>query len=241
MDASDRIRELEEKNAILTRAVADLSHLLGAVSFAYQRQLREGAISKKGGGLPNSEAFKLLARQLVARSRRLAFPGPSSPVSFMFLDLDNFKVVNDSMGHDIGDLAIREVANVIGTVTREDEVAGHSSGDEFIVAIMGGQEEAAGYCRRLYEALGERKSTSRRKFWQLVDVSVGVATFSEGETAKVGYYDVNTGKVVGVEESMIASPRIRLAEKLIHLADNVGLKAAKSARGRRSGSNGDGR
>ena len=81
--------------------------------------------------------FMHLTREL-ARAERL-----KSEVSLLVMDLDNFKDINDTYGHHVGDRALREVAGVLRTGIRPYDICVRYAGDEFIVVLSGcGGEEA---------------------------------------------------------------------------------------------------
>jgi len=112
-------------------------------------------------GLPNRALFRDRLAQAMERSRR-----SGQPMALLFLDLDRFKVVNDSLGHEVGD---RLLCHVGETLTRSlrlgDSVGRHAAGapftvsrlggDEFTVIAesIGGAEDAALIARRLLDAL----------------------------------------------------------------------------------------
>ncbi len=81
-------------------------------------------------GLPNR--FSLLAKleQALARSRR-----DRSRLALMFIDLDRFKIINDTLGHHIGDQLIAQVGNRLRKAVRESDVVARLGGDEFVVLI----------------------------------------------------------------------------------------------------------
>ncbi len=74
---------------------------------------------------------------------------------FMMVDIDNFKQINDTYGHHVGDSVIRHVGNVLETVAKGQGAAGRIGGDEFSVCIYGiyGKETAISLCIRIKEAL----------------------------------------------------------------------------------------
>lgn len=88
-------------------------------------------------------------------------------VSVIMLDIDNFKMINDTEGHQSGDLAIQRVAHVVARTVRAGATAGRYGGEEFIIAHCGNAESA----KALAEAL--RRQIEREV---CVTVSVGVAT-----------------------------------------------------------------
>ncbi|MEO8380651.1 MAG: GGDEF domain-containing protein [Acidobacteriota bacterium] len=89
-------------------------------------------------GLPNARALsETLAREL-ARSRRSA-----TPLSLLYVDLDDFKEVNDRYGHAAGDDLLRRVGDTLGSVLREGDLAARIGGDEFVVLLTGSSMQAA--------------------------------------------------------------------------------------------------
>jgi diguanylate cyclase (GGDEF)-like protein len=79
-------------------------------------------------GLPNRvRLLEVLRDRLLTREQR--------PFAILFLDLDGFKTVNDSLGHDVGDLLIRDVATRLGATTSPGELLARLGGDEFVVVV----------------------------------------------------------------------------------------------------------
>ena len=101
-------------------------------------QTQEDSLTDPLTGLPNTRfMFMHLTREL-ARAERL-----KSEVSLLVMDLDNFKEINDTYGHHVGDRALREVAGVLRTGIRPYDICVRYAGDEFIVVLSGcGGEEA---------------------------------------------------------------------------------------------------
>ena len=101
-------------------------------------QTQEDSLTDPLTGLPNTRfMFMHLTREL-ARADRL-----KSEVSLLVMDLDNFKDINDTYGHHVGDRALREVAGVLRTAIRPYDICVRYAGDEFIVVLSGcGGEEA---------------------------------------------------------------------------------------------------
>lgn len=101
-------------------------------------------------GLANRALFYDRVEQALARSRR-----SGSPVAAMYLDLDGFKAVNDTHGHGIGDLLLREVAARLTGAVRATDTVGRLGGDEFVV-LLEGESLAAGpeiVAQRIMEVL----------------------------------------------------------------------------------------
>src|SRR5215510_9323204 len=100
-------------------------------------ETHEASLTDPLTGLPNTRFMvKHLAREL-ARAERLG-----SEVSLIVMDVDEFKVINDTHGHHVGDLALREIAQVLRAAIRPYDVCVRYAGDEFIVVLAGcGAEE----------------------------------------------------------------------------------------------------
>ena len=94
--------------------------------------------------------------------------------SLIYFDCDNFKYVNDSLGHQIGDQLLMAVASTLSTNLRSIDVHGRLGGDEFAVLLVETEADAA---RKTVEHVQEKLDASmRRKNWP-VTFSIGVATF----------------------------------------------------------------
>jgi diguanylate cyclase (GGDEF)-like protein len=124
-------------------------------------------------GLPNRTLIIDRIEQMLARSRRL-----KTPVAAVFIDLDNFKMVNDTLGHDAGDELLQGVAARLEGVLRETDALGRLGGDEFVViaeeiSLAAGPELIA---ERLAEALTEPFTLADGKASLTVSASLGIAS-----------------------------------------------------------------
>ncbi len=101
-------------------------------------------------------------------------------ISFLFFDIDYFKKINDTYGHGIGDIVLREVAGTIAESLREGDTAARWGGEEIVVSLLGANEEDA-----KVKAEEIRKLISNLTFNESPDlsvsVSVGVASAEKGE------------------------------------------------------------
>jgi diguanylate cyclase (GGDEF)-like protein/PAS domain S-box-containing protein len=117
-------------------------------------------------GLPNrQQLFHLLTNTIGDRER----------MAVMFCDLDDFKVVNDSLGHSVGDRLLKVVADRLQTATRGGDIVGRLGGDEFLVVCrnIGTDQEVAAIADRLLFAVKSPISLDGRE--HVVSMSIGVA------------------------------------------------------------------
>jgi diguanylate cyclase (GGDEF)-like protein/PAS domain S-box-containing protein len=103
-------------------------------------------------GLPNRAMFADRAREAVAHARR-----HDKTAAFLFLDMDNFKQVNDSLGHDVGDSLLKIMASRLRASVRGDDFVARIGGDEFCVLMQEVAEprEAAAVAQKLLHELGK--------------------------------------------------------------------------------------
>jgi diguanylate cyclase (GGDEF)-like protein len=106
-----------------------------------------------------------------ALDRRLS--DESKVVSVLFVDLDNFKTINDSGGHHIGDLALRHAAQRMSNCIREGDLVARLGGDEFAVLVRGSVEHAALVGRRISAQLQTPLEVEGREVF--LHASIGVA------------------------------------------------------------------
>ncbi|MBF0444197.1 MAG: diguanylate cyclase [Magnetococcales bacterium] len=101
-------------------------------------------------GLPNRLLFMEHLTKQIARSRR-----ENTLLSVLFMDLDKFKMVNDTMGHDIGDMLLKEVSARIKTCLRDSDVIARLGGDEFTVSLpfIANQEDAGLVAKKIISEL----------------------------------------------------------------------------------------
>src|SRR5690606_4061376 len=83
-------------------------------------------------GLPNRRLLMERLEHALANCARLGEHG-----ALLFVDLDNFKTVNDTAGHDQGDLLLQAVAAILGRCVRHDDTVARLGGDEFVVMLDG--------------------------------------------------------------------------------------------------------
>jgi diguanylate cyclase (GGDEF)-like protein len=125
-------------------------------------------------GLPNRSAWLAHARTGLAAARR-----HGDALAVLFIDLDNFKMVNDSLGHPVGDRLLAEVAAHLREALREEDILGRLGGDEFVALLprLNGAESAAAVARKL---LAIRERPIFVDGHQLpMSMSIGIAVFPQ--------------------------------------------------------------
>jgi diguanylate cyclase (GGDEF)-like protein/PAS domain S-box-containing protein len=109
---------------------------------------------------------------------QLALVPPPEPASVLFVDLDRFKVVNDSLGHSAGDLLIRAVADRFRGQLRATDILARLGGDEFVALLRGATADAAAeVAQRFLDSLAEPVEVAGNRVF--VKASIGVATAPE--------------------------------------------------------------
>jgi diguanylate cyclase (GGDEF)-like protein len=153
-----------------------LSAVLGALVFIWSRQerMRELALHANHDpltGLKNRRRFDEDLRAELARSRRERTAG-----AVLMLDLDDFKRVNDTLGHPVGDLVIAEIAAVLTGRMRVTDVLARLGGDEFAIVLPRCElDEAEEIAEEIVRAV--RRRSSAAGVAAAITASVGVATF----------------------------------------------------------------
>ena len=131
-------------------------------------------------GLPNRVLFLDRLNQAMARARR-----HGRTVAVLFMDLDRFKVINDSLGHAVGDGILRELGGRLREVVRDGDTVSRFGGDEFAVLLedMAQPEDVPRVAHKLLEALTEPFRVEGRELF--LTASIGASLFpADGEDAQ---------------------------------------------------------
>ncbi|MDP3538687.1 MAG: GGDEF domain-containing protein [Azonexus sp.] len=119
--------------------------------------------------LPNRREFHERGQQAFAQAQR-----QGAPCTAVFIDLDRFKEVNDTLGHAIGDTLLIEVSRIIREHVRASDIPGRLGGDEFALLLPNMNTQAAsGYVEKLRQRL---LAVTKEKNWP-VTFSIGVASY----------------------------------------------------------------
>jgi diguanylate cyclase (GGDEF)-like protein len=114
---------------------------------AAQDDLRQAVITDTLTGTRNRRFFEEVIGREMQRHRRY-----KTPLSIVFIDVDHFKRINDTLGHETGDQVLREVASFLLRHIREADYVFRWGGDEFLVLISCGEQEAVRRARELQGA-----------------------------------------------------------------------------------------
>jgi diguanylate cyclase (GGDEF)-like protein len=174
MKVEERTAQLSRRNAELNRAVREVTET--------KNRLRQLAYFDSLTALPNRRLFTEQLDLLLRLTRR-----NKQMLSLLFLDLDNFKRINDSLGHSAGDLLLREVAKRITRCVRDSDLVAHYAepgsqidvsrlgGDEFTVVLnqLDRAESAGSVARRLLDALAQPITIEGHEM--VITPSIGIA------------------------------------------------------------------
>ena len=170
-------RALNGEDRLLLEAVADV---LGATAGRLEAQasLRERSLRDPLTGLANRTL--LLDRTQLALDRLSRVEGR---VAVAFLDVDDFKLINDGLGHDVGDALLVEVAARLASIVRPGDTIARFGGDEFVVLCEGldAHDDATRLASRLLESM--RGTFSLDGHLVRVTVSIGLAVVTDGVAA----------------------------------------------------------
>ncbi|RTR37757.1 sensor domain-containing diguanylate cyclase [Shewanella canadensis] len=94
-------------------------------------QMQKLAITDPLSGINNRRGFLVLAEQRIKLAKRT-----ESQLGLLYLDVDDFKLINDEHGHSVGDLVLQHIARVLKACVRQSDVIGRMGGDEFVALIV---------------------------------------------------------------------------------------------------------
>ncbi|MBV8296053.1 MAG: diguanylate cyclase, partial [Acidimicrobiia bacterium] len=128
-------------------------------------------------GLSNRTAFHEALTRALARARRHGRPN-----AVLFLDLDRFKLINDSLGHEVGDHLLIEVAERLRACLRPEDVVSRFGGDEFAVLLedIAGNDDAIQVAERVIEFLRQPLPVASREIF--LTTSIGIAVVRDGDS-----------------------------------------------------------
>jgi len=178
-----------------------------------QQRIQHLAYHDNLTGLPNRSLLQDRLAHSIARAERAG-----RKVGVLFIDLDNFKNINDTLGHDVGDELLRQVARRLSECVRLEDTIARQGGDEFIV-LLDGLEDSRGaslVAQKILNAL--RKAFVLGGSDQHVSGSVGIAMFPEdGRDAQTLMKNADTamfhGKTQGKNTYQFFTQQMNVAVK----------------------------
>lgn len=172
--AQDFLLKQELSQRHLTKALvhAQARHALNQQLMETYARLKYLAENDPMTGLSNRHYFEDHLRTAIARAVRF-----DSKVGLLFLDIDNFKLINDSLGHDIGDQILQQVANRLLDVIREGDIVCRLGGDEFAIIVHDIETETslAVLAQRILDNL--RVPITLAKTQHFISCSIGISTY----------------------------------------------------------------
>jgi len=137
-------------------------------------QLAHGALHDALTGLPNRALFVDRLDQALERVRR----GGERPFAVLFLDLDRFKVVNDSLGHAVGDQMLLAIAERLEAVMRPGDTVARFGGDEFTLLLddLASPLEATQRAERVLDVLGAPFTLEGHEVFTSASIGIAVST-----------------------------------------------------------------
>lgn len=175
-DLQDILRELREHKAQLTQADRELRQRVAQHTEALQRAI--GSLQTQANrdaltGLNNRRMLDQHLPEIIEQSRQ-----GRSDLCLIMLDLDNFKCLNDTLGHRAGDDLLRTLGQIIRSSLRENDLAFRYGGDEFLIVLSGCDARAGRAMAQrlvaLVDTLGKTLKTPRP-----LGLSAGVCTLNE--------------------------------------------------------------
>jgi len=138
---------------------------------SFQDQLRHDALHDELTHLPNRNLLRERLELVLKRAKR----HPELQFAVLFLDFDHFKVINDSLGHIVGDQLLINIAEKLIALTREIDLVARLGGDEFVILLedIDGPDDAVDVAERILEELRSPLSINDKEIF--ISASIGIA------------------------------------------------------------------
>jgi diguanylate cyclase (GGDEF)-like protein len=149
-----------------------VKEVLARIKFVMLRQdLHQWAVTDELTGVFNRKGFYTLARHLLKRARRTG-----ELMYLLFLDLDNLKSINDTYGHNEGDLILIDAASILKENFRESDIVARMGGDEFVVFPVGSSKsDQEAMVSRFQGAIASYNAETKRPY--PLSLSYGVSVY----------------------------------------------------------------
>jgi diguanylate cyclase (GGDEF)-like protein len=156
--------QVKERTSALEREIAERK--------SYAARLEHLVYHDSLTQLPNRNLLKDRLKQAIAHGQR-----SNGLVAVLFLDLDRFKLINDSLGHRAGDLLLQEIAKRLTLSVRQEDTVARLGGDEFVVVLqeLAQAEQAALVANKILERIRQPVALEKQEFY--VNCSIGISLF----------------------------------------------------------------
>jgi diguanylate cyclase len=170
-------QQINEMSSTIKALEAESARLKDAIKIKHDL-----AFSDSLTGLPNRLAYDERIESEFLRWKRF-----KEPLAMLIWDIDHFKKINDSFGHQAGDIALRTIGKVLFSGLRETDFIARYGGEEFVLLMPGAsKEEAANKANELREAVKRCGLNSQGKPIK-VTASCGLTLFCEGDTIETAF------------------------------------------------------
>ena len=192
-----------------------------------ERQIRHLAYYDPLTDLPNRRLFHDRLEMAIAHAHR-----SKGRLALIFVDLDRFKRINDSLGHEAGDRVLRQVGERLLSAVREDDTVARLGGDEFVIMLSDllSVDAAVAVARNVLQVMGQPLELGRSGEESVITCSLGISLYPEdGKSAEELIRNADSAmyraKDVGRNNFQLYSPEIN-ARSLEHLAMENNLRHA---------------
>ena len=169
-------RDVREPDALLLRIAESIGNQIGQFMARKQAEerIRHLASYDELTGLSNRRLFHERLHHALAQAQRHA-----RPLAVLFIDLDEFKNINDTLGHEGGDRALKEVADRLRECLRESDTVGRLGGDEFAVLIeeLPQPVDVAAVAQKILDTITRPFILAAREF--RISASIGISAYPE--------------------------------------------------------------
>lgn len=160
-------------------ALSERGRLTQELSSREQEASRQAVTDALTGAL-NRRGFERAARDMLARS--------AAKLTFVAIDVDRFKAINDCWGHQFGDRVLREIASVLQANTRPSDIVGRLGGDEFALLLSTDEHELPeAVCSRIQNSLRAMPIKADAKTDVMIRISCGLALTERGDSFEDAY------------------------------------------------------
>jgi len=188
-----------------------------------EKQLYQNAFYDPLTGLPNRALFMDRMEHALSRTKRLG----DHPFALLFLDIDRFKVINDSLGHKVGDLLLVEISRRLQLCLRPGDTVGRLGGDEFVLLLedIGSPDDARSISDRIHQRFSAPMAIGNQEVYSTVSVGIALSS-TEYEKAEDLLRDADIAmyraKTLGRARSVIFDPAMhRHAMMLLQLENDL--------------------